>query len=329
MFMRPPALDRPGPRRSAARRWQRQSGRQHVRLAVVLAIACSLWPVLGPRGAAQSTVVGVIGDYGAAIEGVIPAGNELAVANLVKRWNPAFVLTLGDNNYPGGAAATMDFNIGQFYHEYIHPYLGVYGRGADTNRFFPCLGNHDWVQNGQPTLDYFALPGVERYYRYQASPDLEWFALNSNADPDGTSATSIQGRWLQDALTNSTARWKIVYFHHPPYSAEAAGEGAAYMRWPFAAWGATLILAGHEHLYARLHTNGLPYLINGLGGDEIHSMGSPAAGVAARYNGDFGALRLEASATNLVAHFISRNNLVADTFVLGDPMANPFVLAPP
>lgn len=287
---------------------------------------------LGPSelsSQADSVVVGIIGDFGAAAEGSTSASNELAVANLVKRWNPDYVLTLGDNNYPSGAAATIDVNIGQFYHEFIAPYLGAYGSGAESNRFFPCLGNHDWVQNGQPSLDYFTLPDNERYYRYRASPDLEWFALNSNPDPDGTSPTSVQGAWLRTALTNSTARWKIVYFHHPPYSAAAGTAGNSYMRWPFATWGATMVLAGHDHYYARIHTNGFPYIINGLGGDEIHPFGSPAAGVVARFSSDFGAMRMEATSTNLVTHFITRRSVVVDTLVLGDPMANPFVLESP
>jgi hypothetical protein len=282
-----------------------------------------------PSTCGQSVVVGIIGDFGAAAEGPASASNELAVASLVKRWNPDFVLTLGDNNYPSGAAATLDVNIGQFYHEFIAPYLGAYGSGAESNRFFPCLGNHDWVENGQPSLDYFTLPGNERYYRYRASPDLEWFAVNSNPDPDGTAPTSVQGVWLRNALTNSSARWKIVYFHHPPYSAVAGAGGNSFMRWPFAQWGATMVLAGHDHVYARIQTNGLPYIINGLGGDEIHSLGSPAAGVMARFASDFGAMRMEATATNLVTHFITRRSVVVDTLVLGDSMANPFILESP
>ena len=300
--------------------------------AGVLGLALGLAFALGPSAPstrAESVVVGIIGDFGAAAEGAVPASNELAVANLVKRWNPDFVLTLGDNNYPNGAAATIDVNIGQFYHEFIAPYSGVYGSGALSNRFFPCLGNHDWVLAGQPSLDYFTLPGNERYYRYRASPDLEWFALNSNPDPDGTTPTSVQGAWLRSALTNSSARWKIVYFHHPPYSAVAGAAGNPYMRWPFALWGATMVLAGHDHVYARIHTNGLPYFINGLGGDDIHSLGNPAAGVVARYSGDYGAMRMEATATNLVTHFINRRSVVVDTLVLGDPIANPFVLETP
>ena len=73
----------------------------------------------------------VIGDYGLAGE------PEAGVAALVKSWDPDFIITLGDNNYPDGAADTIDENIGQYYHEYIYPYAGEYGEGSDINRFFP------------------------------------------------------------------------------------------------------------------------------------------------------------------------------------------------
>src|SRR5438876_11336913 len=78
------------------------------------------------------------GDFGS--EGT----GELSVANLVKSWNPDLILTLGDNNYEIGSAATIDINIGQYYHDYIGSYTGKFGAGSATNRFFPALGNHDW-----------------------------------------------------------------------------------------------------------------------------------------------------------------------------------------
>ena len=40
----------------------------------------------------------VIGDYGE------DGGNELTIANLVKNWNPDFIITVGDNNYDNGEA---------------------------------------------------------------------------------------------------------------------------------------------------------------------------------------------------------------------------------
>ena len=86
------------------------------------------------------------------------------MAALVKSWNPDLVITMGDNNYNNGEETTIDHNVGQFYQEFIYPYTGIYGAGAETNRFFPSLGNHDWVtRSGTPPvpwpyLQYFTLP---------------------------------------------------------------------------------------------------------------------------------------------------------------------------
>ena len=80
---------------------------------------------------------GVIGDYGSNTQ------PEQDVADLIKSWNPDFITTVGDNNYPVGSASTIDPNIGQFFHEYIGNYQGSYGQGSPTNRFFPTPGHRD------------------------------------------------------------------------------------------------------------------------------------------------------------------------------------------
>ena len=125
---------------------------------------------------------GVIGDYGS---DTIPTRQ---VASLVRSWQSQFVITLGDNNYPVGSAVTIDRHIGQFYHEFIGQYKGRYGYGAVTNRFFPCLGNHDWLTtNAQPYLDYFTLPDNERYYTFRRGA-VQFFCLDSDKnEPHGTS----------------------------------------------------------------------------------------------------------------------------------------------
>ena len=69
----------------------------------------------------SQTKFAVIGDYGKA------STNELNVSNLVKSWNPDFVITVGDNNYEYGEASTIDTNIGLYYSEFIYPYYGIYG----------------------------------------------------------------------------------------------------------------------------------------------------------------------------------------------------------
>ena len=216
------------------------------------------------------TTFAVIGDFG--------SGNtdEENVANRVKSWNPDFIVTVGDNNYPVGSAETIDENIGQFYHEYIFPYTGTYGQGATTNKFFPALGNHDWdTANAQPSLDYFTLPGNERYYDFVKGP-VHFFVLDSdNREPDGITSTSIQANWLQAKLASSTAQWKIVLLHHAPYSSRTP---YTKLQWPYQQWGATAVIAGHAHVYERIILNGFPYFFNGLGGDSTGTFGTPAEG---------------------------------------------------
>src|SRR5438132_12368590 len=105
----------------------------------------------------------VIGDYGYVSQ------SEAQVSSLVHSWNPDLVITTGDNNYDYGAASTIDPNIGQYYHDFIFPYTGIYGSGAPYNKFFPSLGNHDWNTVGAaPYLNFFTLPNTERYYDFAA-----------------------------------------------------------------------------------------------------------------------------------------------------------------
>jgi hypothetical protein len=252
----------------------------------------------------------VIGDYGLA--GQV----EADVAALVDSWNPDFVITLGDNNYPGGSAATIDENIGQYYHAYIASYSGIYGEGAQINRFFPSLGNHDWIAHGaQPYLDYFDLPGNERYYNYTWGP-VELFAVDSDEhEPDGFRRDSSQAAWLQGGLAASQAAWKIVYFHHPPYSSGRHGP-SVWMQWPFEMWGASAVLAGHDHTYERLLIGGIPYFVNGLGGGAIYDFPSLAEGSLSRYNDDWGAMRVEASAEWILFQFITREGVLVDEYKL-------------
>ena len=205
-------------------------------------------------------VFAVVGDYGSGSK------NEGNVEAMVASWTPEFIITAGDNNYDTGSAATIDAHIGQFYHSYIGDYTGAYGAGAASNQFFPSLGNHDWyTSNAQPYLDYFNLPGNERYYSFTWG-SAALFAIDSDPnEPDGVADDSAQAAWLENALANSTSCWNIVYFHHAPYSSGPHGSTAS-MQWPFEAWGADAVLAGHDHTYERLLVGSIPYFVNGIGG---------------------------------------------------------------
>lgn len=267
-------------------------------------------PLFSPSGSSETETIrfAVIGDYG--LEGEM----EAEVAALVLSWDPDFIITTGDNNYPDGAAETIDQNIGQYYSDFISPYIGAYGQGAPFNRFFPSLGNHDWDSEGaQPYLDYFTLPGNERYYDFVWG-SVHFFAIDSDLrEPDGVTSDSDQAAWLQTALAASKAPWKIVYMHHLPFSSAIHGS-TDRMQWPYEAWGATAVLAGHDHTYERIERDGFPYFVNGLGGNGIYSFWEPVEGSQARYNGDHGAMLVDASSEAITFQFISRTGEVIDIY---------------
>jgi tartrate-resistant acid phosphatase type 5 len=140
-----------------------------------------------PSVASATVRFAVIGDFGMGnYSDPALSQPEADVAIQVASWNPDFIVTTGDDNYPDGTAETIDANIGKDYHDFIYPYFGIYGTGADINRFFPTLGNHDWRTvdaEGMPYpyLNFFTLPEngrQELYYHFTWGP-VQFFMLDS------------------------------------------------------------------------------------------------------------------------------------------------------
>ncbi|NOH11815.1 MAG: alkaline phosphatase [Chloroflexi bacterium] len=271
---------------------------------------------LEPSPTPVTTVrLAVIGDYGL-------AGKPLQqVADLVNSWNVDFIATVGDNNYPDGEEKTMDRNVGQYFHQYIHPYVGEYGEGGVINRFFPALGNHDWnTRDLQPHYDYFELPGNERYY------DVLWefvhiFIVDSDSrEPDGIGRSSVQAAWLQESLAASTAPWKLVFMHHAPYSSAKHGPYEP-VQWPYQEWGATAVIAGHDHVYERILINGFPYFTNGLGGspDRYFFTQNTIEGSQKRYRKNHGAMLIDATPQSMTFQFITVDGDLIDSYTIELP----------
>lgn len=294
------------------RRYSRLYGGRVTAILVALALFASA------VSAQEIMRFAVVGDYGSGDR------NEEDVANLIKGWNPNFVITTGDNNYPDGEASTIDNNIGKYYAQFIYPYTGNYGPGATVNRFFPAMGNHDWDNNvgapAQPYLDYFTLPGNERYYEYVQGP-LHFFMLDSDSrEPDGITSTSVQANWLRTRLAASTAQWKIVVLHHPPFSSRTSWPK---LQWPYKEWGASVVLSGHAHVYERIVRNGLPFITNGLGGDSTGSFETGLEGSMVRFGTEYGAVLARVSSTSITFQFVTRGGLVIDTYTMGPDAVPP------
>jgi hypothetical protein len=265
-----------------------------------------------------------IGDYG-------KDGPDLQdVADLIDSLDVDFIITLGDNNYNNGAASTIDKNIGKYFSKYIYAYDGAYPPDVspDINRFFPSPGNHDndntaSIAKLQPYLDYFTLPNNERYYDF-VWDNVHLFSLNSIiAEPDGYKQPSVQATWLKNKLADCVinhSHWRLVYFHHAPYSSE---KQRSQSRWTFAEFGAHAVLAGHSHTYERILRDGIVYFVNGVGGKSIYDCpDDPNDWVEDSQicdDADYGAQLITVlSSTQLKFEFYHKDGTLVDTYILED-----------
>jgi hypothetical protein len=266
---------------------------------------------------ANTTDFAIIGDYGSSNQG------EGAVASLISKYQPEFVITLGDNNYRTGCWETIDENIGQYYSNYIGNYKGKYGKGAAANKFYPSLGNHDWyakescLHHGNlPYLEYFTLPGNNRYYEFVEGP-VHFFVLDSDPhEPDGIGKGSTQYTWFVEAVAHSKAPFKVVYFHHPPYSSGPHGDNKK-MQWDFKALGVDLVLRGHDHNYERILQDGFTYIVNGIGGPKgLSSKKTKTKGSKFFYSKKYGFMLAHADEKAMSFKLINEDDEVIDNFTI-------------
>ncbi len=247
-----------------------------------------------------------LGDYG------LGGSISISIANMMHGWDPDFVITTGNNNYAytGVGSTAWTSNVGKLFGDFVKRRSdGVYPElSSPVQRFFPTRGDYDRVVAGY--LDYFhddpdggRLPdgvhnGAGSYYDFRFGP-AHFFALDSNL------TDASQKDWLQNKLATSTATWKFVYFQHSPYSS-VTGGGASRMRWPFDEWGADVVLGADVHNYECIHLNDVLYFVTGTGGRRLSSFTPPwAPGSQARYNRDFGAMRIVVDGSRATFEFTS------------------------
>ena len=285
----------------------------------------------GPRAPNVEYELAIIGDSGdtdpSDPEDPTNAGR---VAALVESFAPDFIVSVGDQDYTDGefegTFKGLELGIGQYYADYIGDYQGDYGDGSPENRFFPVPGDHDYGDDcDNPRLDdylaYFALPEGpedETYYTITRGP-VQFFFLDSIIDCHGDDGAKLerQRAWVEATAAESSTLFKVAVVHHPPYSSGTQHGSAEHTQWPWADFGIDLVLSGDDHIYERIERDGVTYVINGVGGVELHEIGDPISGSKVRYADEFGAMRAEVFARGMRLSFIDLDGETIDRFTLG------------
>ena len=234
-------------------------------------------PVAGPDARAGSTVRFVaLGDQGVGnasqrlVSGVLDRVCEERGCDLA--------VFLGDNLYPRGMSSPDDPEMDRVF-------TAIYG-SLDLP-MYAVLGNHDyahgrdeqrakWQVAWARRSNDLTMPG--RTYSFQAgfadffALDTTWMFWNG-PEPQQT--------WLSEALDASTARWRVVFGHHPIRSNGTHGNAGAYeglVGVPYASGmglsrffdaavcgRADLYLSGHDHNRQWLSHCGVELIVSGAG----------------------------------------------------------------
>ncbi|MEC7583382.1 MAG: metallophosphoesterase [Planctomycetota bacterium] len=178
--------------------------------------------------------------------------------------SPDMLLMLGDNAYPNGTDP-----------EYQAAFFDMYPTVLRNTFSWSTFGNHDYrsarsVTESGVYYDIFNHPrageagglpsGTEAYYSFDRG-HVHFICIDSMGSPRTVNGPMMQ--WLRADLASTTARWTIVYMHHPPYSkgshdsdSRTDSSGRLFrMREVFVpeleAAGVDLVLSGHSHSYER------------------------------------------------------------------------------
>ncbi len=183
-----------------------------------------------------------------------------AIVNLTQKINPAFVLHTGDFVGTGSSATEWDT-----FKQIAAPLLNQAHSPGLTSYFYPSFGNHE-TNAGQAGIDmYFSVfnhtPINQSYYSfdYKNAHFISLYVTNTWA-PEDFEPGSAQYQWivndLQKADSNSSIKWKFVFFHAPVFScisSHACGPDIQrYLMTLFDEYGVTAVFGGDDHSYQRI-----------------------------------------------------------------------------
>ncbi|HTS76186.1 MAG TPA: metallophosphoesterase [Bryobacteraceae bacterium] len=209
---------------------------------------------------------------------------QLRVADQMWSWMQQhpfkLVVMLGDNIY-GNHEITGGGDPRYFHDKFDLQYERFQQQGVV---FHATIGNHDMqTRHAQAEIDdvaRFGMLGHDGYYKFSTPrqydvhgrPLMEFFCLNSELH--GEEREKEQAEWLARETSASKAIWKVVFLHHPLYTVRGqhapAVELLKQIHATLAGNHVQIVLAGHNHFYARMKpVDGTMQIISGGGGRHL------------------------------------------------------------
>ncbi|HZV12442.1 MAG TPA: tartrate-resistant acid phosphatase type 5 family protein, partial [Candidatus Kapabacteria bacterium] len=211
----------------------------------------------------------VFGDWGTGDENQKLVAQRMA--EKAQKDGAQFAVVLGDNFYPKGVESVTD-------PQWKTKYEDIYTQKSLQIPFYVATGNHDEVSSLQSEIDFtghdnrWHMPA--RYYTFSepvsTNTKIDFFELDTTPIAENIkSDIKEQQEWLEKALAKSTAKWKIVYGHHPVFSYGVHGDTETmieYFKPIFEKYHVDVYFCGHEHdLQILKPVNGVHYIVSGGG----------------------------------------------------------------
>jgi tartrate-resistant acid phosphatase type 5 len=227
----------------------------------------------------------ILGDWGRNGD---PVQQEVAdqMAKTADSVDARFIATCGDNFQINGVASVQD-------PLWLLNFENVYKGNSLQVDWFPVLGNHDYKGNTQAQIDYSGISRrwrmTDHYYSFakrindsisarfiflDTPPLVGEYRNNPDEYPDAAKQNiEKELEWLKNTLANSKEQWKLVFGHHPVYSASQkhgnTEEMIARVKPLFDKFNVQVYFCGHDHDFQRLHEKGLStdYIVTGTGSE--------------------------------------------------------------
>ncbi|MHA1294935.1 MAG: fibronectin type III domain-containing protein [Promethearchaeota archaeon] len=147
---------------------------------------------------------------------------------------------------------------------------------AAIKPYFSALGNHEYDEGSDPDYGanyfrFFHFPENgknEFYYSFNYS-NVHFIALNMSTSHLYISDDEIE--WFEKDLIKNDGKWKVVYFHVPPFSSGGHDDNQEIIdkMVPLFEKYNVVVFCGHDHHYEHQIVNDIHYIITGGGGSPL------------------------------------------------------------